>query len=333
MEFKPAELAKEWRSKSLKPVYYLVGEESSGKAQALEILKTAFKEDSFNFREFSGDPNAEVSAILSEAMTLPVFAERRVVLVSNPKIPAEAREALAEYLKEPLPSTTVVLLCDDKKPDPKDRLTAAVLAKGAVCLFSPLREEEAAERLKAEARKRGKVLSEQACATLLSEVGTDWGLLSQELEKILLFAASSQIGTHEVLECLGYHKLADPFLLTRLVQERKTKESLGHLQRLFATGKPEEQAFKALYQISAAVQKQLRGKRMQAAGKAPEEIFHKLRLHSYWDKDYLSRLAKLGEKRLISNLNRCVQTEADLKSKPWLDPKIEIEQLVIDIGA
>ena len=33
----------------------------------------------------------------------------------------------------------------------------------------------------------------------------------------------------------------------------------------------------------------------------------------------------------MQDLSRCVQTEADLKSKTWLDAKIELERLVVDL--
>jgi DNA polymerase-3 subunit delta len=263
-------------------------------------------------------------------MTLPVFQERRLVVVKNERLPAEARDAFAGYLKDPLASTTLVLFSEERKADPKDALVRAASAAGAICVFSPLKEGEAQERLQAEARKAGKTLAPEAAQALVAEAGTDWGILSQELEKALLYAGSSkEISAEAVLECLGYRKSSDPFALPRLIGARRLKESLSHLRRMLAEGKPDEQVFKALHQITNAVSRQFRAKRMLAAGLPPEEIFRSLRLNSWWDRDYLGNLARLGERRLVRDLSACLAAETALKSKSWLDPRIELEHLVV----
>lgn len=331
MELRPQELLKEWKAGKFRPVYYLCGEEAALKAEALRELKAAFAADEFNFREFSTLPEDGAPAIVSEAMTLPVFAQRRLVAVTAPRLAAQARTILAEYLKDPLESTTLAIVSDEKRPDPKDALQRSAAASGVLCVFSPLREEEARERLQAAARKAGKTLSEGAAAALVAEAGTDWSILSQEIEKAILFAdKSEEITAKHALEVLGYQKSADPFALPRLIQERKSREAVGHLRRLLREARPDE-AFPALAQIRGAVFKQLRAKRMLASGLAEAEILRSLRLHHFYDRGFLPQAKALGEARLIRELKSCLETEAALKSKAWLDPRIELERLVVEL--
>jgi DNA polymerase-3 subunit delta len=332
MELRPAELVKEWASGKLRPVYYLFGEEASSKALAVDQLRGLFKTDSFNLAEFSGDPDQEASAAIAECCTLPVFSERRLIIVKNPKIPAAARDAFAGYLKDPLPSTTLILLSEERKPDARDALAKAAGSAGALCVFAPLREEEAQEKLKAVVKAAGKTLSDEAAAALVSEAGTDWGVLSQELDKALLYTSkATHITGEDALAVLGYRKAADPFALSRLVQDRKLKEALSHIQRLFDGAKGDDPAFRSLAQISSAVGKQLKAKRMLKAGLPMPSVLGKLRLHPYWDRDYLAQLGKFSEKRLLRDLKRCLSAEADLKSKTWLDSRLELERLVVDL--
>lgn len=331
MDLTPAALSKEAKAGKLRPVYYLFGEDAAGKAAILETVKKHFAGDAFNVREFSGDPEEEASAIVSECSTLPVFAERRLVVVKNPKIPAAAREVLTAYLKDPLPTTTLVLLSEDRKPDARDGLAKAAASSGGVCVFAALREEEAQARLKAEAAAAGKTLSDEAAAALVAEAGADWLVLKQELEKTLLFSSAHEISRADALAVLGYRKAADPFLLSRLVADRKVKEALTQLRRLLDGGKSED-AFRALGQISASVSRQVKAKRLLKAGLPPESILGKLRLHPHWDRDYLSGLKRFSEERLVRDLKRCVEAEADLKSKSWLDPRLELERLLVDLG-
>ncbi|MDD5656354.1 MAG: DNA polymerase III subunit delta [Elusimicrobia bacterium] len=332
MELRAAELVKEWRAGTYRPAYLFVGEDVSAQLEAAAALKAALKPDSFNLAEFSGD--IDPAAVVSEAMTMPVFSDRRLVVVRSPRLPAEARAALIAYLKRPSASTTLVLLSDERKIDPRDALVKAASAAGAVCLFRPLREEDASARLQAQARQAGKRLAAEAAQALVAEAGTDWAILKQELEKAALFAGDRpEIGLEQVAACLGYHKSADPFALPRLVQARSLKAGLEQARRLLGEGKPGEQAFRVLAQIASAAAKQLRAKRMLKAGLGQAEIFKALRLNEYYDRDFLAILARLSEKRLRRDLRLCLDAEVALKSRSWLAPALELERLLVDICA
>ena len=330
MELKPNDLAAEWRAGKFRPVYYLFGEESASKADSILKLKALFKPDDFNLCEFSGDPNSEHPTIISEALTLPVFADKRLVIVRNPKIPAEARAAFAEYLKSPSPTTTLVLQSEDRRPDKKDALANAAAAAGAVCIFSPLTEEEAVERLLAEAKKAGKNLDPAAAAALADQAGTDWGILSGELEKAILFAGkSTDIGMEAVSASMGFRKATDPWAFERLVSARDLKACLSYLSEAFSDAKPDEVVFRSLAQARAAYLKQLKAKRMLKAGLASREIEMKLRI--FYDRDFFTRAQRVTEERLRRDLRRLLEVETDLKSKAWLDAKIEFEGVVVEL--
>lgn len=332
MELRPGDLIKEWKAGKFRPFYYFVGEELSAKSEALAALRELFKADDFNKCEFAGNSEDEAARAISEAMTLPVFADKRLILVTSPKLLAGAKAAFAEYLKDPLKSTTLVLLSEDKKPDPKDPLVKAALALNGLCVFSPLSDEQAESRLRAKAKESGKELSEEAAAMLVGEAGTDWGILRQELEKLVLFCGERPaIGGSDALQCLGYQRAADPFALGKLVADRRLKDSLEHLRRLLRDTKADDVAFRTLAQVSGALLRQLKAKRMLRAKMPPDAIFRTLRLHPYWDKDFLAKLSKIPEPRILRDLKRCLETEVSLKSKAWLDPKIEIERLVADL--
>lgn len=331
MELRADALVKEWKAGKFRPVYLFVGEEASAKREALAKLKELFAADDFNLFEFSGDAESEAPQAVSEALTLPVFSDKRLVLVTNSKLPAGAKEVYLEYLKNPSPTTTLVLMSEDKRPDAKDALTNAAGKAGAIGLFAPLTEEEAVARLTAAAKAAGKELTADAADMLVGEAGTDWGVLGQELEKLSLYAKDRpKIAADDVLACLGYRKAADPWGLPYLVQERKLKEAVSHLRRFLADGKETDQIFRALNQIRGAIDKQLRVRILVGKGVPEFEIQRTQRLW-YQDRDLPRRVKRFSERRLIDDLSRCLRTEADLKSKVWLDPKIELERLVVDL--
>ncbi|HAZ07522.1 MAG TPA: DNA polymerase III subunit delta [Elusimicrobia bacterium] len=330
MELRGADLLKEWRTGKFRTVYYLFGAESAAKADAVIKLKELFKPEDFNLREFTGDPASEAPAAVSECLTLPVFAKRRLVIVRSPKIPAEARAVFAEYLKSPSPTTTLVLLSEDKKPEKRDALAAAAAAAGAVGIFAPLSPEEAVERLRAEARKAGKVLAPEAAELLVGEAGTDWSILNGELEKLLLFVGkAAAIGVDAVLPCLGHRQSADPWTLEKLVQGRDLKACLVYLAEAFTGTKPDEIVFRGLALIRGGFLKQLKAKRMLKAGLSQRDI--EVRVRIFYDGDFFSRLDHVTEERLRRDLRLCLEVETDLKSKSWLDAKLELERLVVEL--
>lgn len=333
MESRLSELVKRWKAGQFAPVYYLVGEEQAAKAEALAKLKELFKADDFNLREFAGADETEAAAIVAEASTLPAFSDRRLVIAKSPKLGAAAKALIAEYLADPLKSTTLVLFSDEKRPDIKDPLAKPCEKLGGLCVFAPLTEDEAQARLTSEAKRFGKTLSADAAAVLVGEAGTDWGILSGELEKVALFVDKSpEIGADDVLACLGYRKAANPWTLSDLIEKRDLKGALAHLQTLMKEGKAEEQARQSLYKIRAVVARQLKARRMQRAGVPPEQIGRAAGVYQSWKvPQFLAQLARMPEARLRRDLKRCVDCETTLNTKSWLDPRVEVEQLVVDV--
>jgi DNA polymerase III delta subunit len=92
-----------------------------------------------------------------------------------------------------------------------------------------------------------------------------------------------------------------------------------------------EDPFKLLYDVSRAVNRQLRAKRLLKSGQPPDRIFQLLRLNSYYDREYLATVGRIRESSLIRALRSCVETEVALKSKTWLEPAIELQQLVLRV--
>lgn len=332
MELRPNDLAAECKAGKFRAVYYFFGEESAAKSEAVLKLKAAFKADDFNLVEFpvTGQP-VDPGPVLAEAMTLPVFAERRLVIVHNPKLLAEARAAFADYAKAPSPTTTLVLVSEDRKPDKREALYTAVSAsQGAVCVFSPLTEDEAVDRLVSEAKRAGKSMTEDVAAALVAQAGTDWAILAGELEKALLFVGKeAAIGLDAVSASMGLAKQLDPWAFERLVSSRDLKACLSYLADSFAEEKPEEVVFRSLAQARMAYLKQLKAKRMLKAGLQTREIETRLRI--FYDNGFFPRAQRVTEERLRRDLRRLLEVETDLKSKSWLDAKLELESLVVEL--
>lgn len=328
-ELTTKQLADEWKKGAFRPAYLLFGEDAPAKQLALETLRKFVGADDFNLNEFSGGDDSQAGEIVSACQTPPMFSDRRLVVVRNAKFAAPARKLFAEYLRDPLSSTILFMISPEARPDNKDALASAVKALGGVVLFKPMRENEAVKRLIDEAKRMGFTLATAAADALVEEAGTEWGILRAELQKVKLFIGEkTEAGVPEIAACLGYSQKSNPFDLPRLLQRRDAKASVTLLRRqLRETG----ETFRLLFQITSTVNKQLRAKRMLKSGEPSDRIFKSLRLNQYYDRDYLSIVERLPENALIRALASCLETEKSLKSRSWLDPSIELENLVLKV--
>lgn len=328
-ELTPKALAAEWKAGRIRPAYLFLGEDAGAKALALEALKKLLAVQDLDFAEFPGRSDDEAPAAADACATLPMLSKRRLVVVRDARYGAAGRKILAEYLRRPLESAVLVLFSEEKKADPKDPAAAAVAAAGGVVRFAALSEADAGARLRDAARKAGCELSEDAARLMVEEAGSEWGILKAELDKVLLFSKGrGRAGVEEVAACLGFRREANVFDLAKFLERRDAARALALLRRLLEEG---EDQFSLLPKIVGAVRTRLRAKRLVKSGAPEEAVFRQLRVSRYHNPDYLRTAAKTPEGALIRALDACLDTEAALKSQAWLDPRIELETLVLKV--
>ena len=323
----PASHAKDWARGAYKPVYYLFGEDEPAKGLFIDELKKRLAVDDFNLTELSGESDEAAGEAVNAAATPPMFSERRLVVVRRADFGAPALRTLAEYLRDPLASTVLVLASTAGWPDGKDPAAAAARSVGAVVSFRAMTADDAARRLKDEAKKMGFTLAPEAAELMVEESGSEWGVLRAELEKVALFVKDKGAASPEdAAACLGWRKRANVWDLPRAVQKRDAAAALDLVRGLIEEG---EDAYSLLPRIRGALNAQLKAKRLLKAGVPPDQAFFKLGLKKGWDAGFFDWTSKVKEPQLIKALRACLDVEADLKSKSWLDGDIELENLVL----
>lgn len=333
----PEAALKAWKQGKPAPVYLFAGEDSTSKSAAIAALKAALGVDDLNVSEFSGDQESQAAEIVSLCRTAPMFSPRRLVVVHDVKLGKSGRELLAEYPASPSDTSVLVVFYPEALPSyksgiDKDPVLRAFSARAEVVVFGPLTREEAARRMREEAKRSGFELSDEAVEAVLEEAGTQWGIIQSELEKIRLFLKGKKsASTADILACLGYRQEAGPFELGNALERRDLKASLGVLRRMLEEGST---VYELMPQVSRAVLVQLKAKRLLKAGVSEFELWGKLRI---FDKgrqgSFLKAVKALSDARLVGDLRACLRVEADLKSKAWLDADIELEGLVARLCA
>jgi DNA polymerase-3 subunit delta len=190
------------KSGDIKPVYVFEGEEEYIKAQAVKALCNTLLPEGLEQMNLTELYSPAADELIAAAETLPVMADRRVVLVresallSTEKAAEEnGAEAVVNYLPSASPSTCLAFIVKGRA-DGRKKLYAYCKKEHTVVDFSPMTEQQAVNWIVRSMKALGKSMSYAVGERLLFTVGNDAALLKQEMDKLSDYAGERS----EVLE-------------------------------------------------------------------------------------------------------------------------------------
>lgn len=227
------------------PVYVLLHAAEPHRRGAYDLVHEACVPSlglpAFNHGTFRAPENGEDA--LAAARTLPMMADTRLVVVRDIEEGTNAFfGSLMEYLKEPNPSTVLVLIGAGYPKVVKGgkRWSTAVekAVKEAGGWVLDRKAKIDAPRYAAEqAQARGKQLQPAAARFLVEMVGDDLGRLEQEIEKLSLYVGDAPgITTTDVDAVCALVAEAVIWDLTSALVKGDRAGTLQHLQRLLSDG-------------------------------------------------------------------------------------------------
>jgi DNA polymerase-3 subunit delta len=329
----PADVRAAIGKRATAPVYLLLGDDD-GEISRLAADIAAVVEDElrvFNVERIYGSDKGTTAASIAEACRqMPMMGDRRVVVVLRaerllkPKArrggkdqqiededdadaePPSALDPLADYVKNPVASTTLVLATSDI--DKVRKAGKAILQHAMVVECWGLKTEKnpryldlrAAARM-AELLVRRAVAEEgqqidPAAARLVAErAGVDIVRLRGDIDRLMLYAAGKpKITLADVQEVVSAESSNDDWAVTNAIQNRNAGE--------------------ALRQLALALD----------AGAVPYMILGQL---GWFVRD---RLANADPKRIPHAVEALFRADLDLKCSGG-DPRVLLERLVVDL--
>jgi len=165
----------------------------------------------FNYDVIDAGRSGDASRILGAATTLPMMAERRMVLVRDLSSLGSAELAkLIPYIQDPAPTTVLVGLC--RKWDGRAKFYQ--LAKKLGMRHELSAPRQLAPWLAAEARLQGVRLSTPAQRRLAEVVGPDLARLSLALGQLAVYAGNRAIEVDDVEDLIAETRERTVFELT-----------------------------------------------------------------------------------------------------------------------
>ena len=187
------EICRDIRAGNVKPIYYLMGEESYYIDRLTDfIVDTLLKPDErdFNLMTLYG-ADTDAGSIILAARGFPMGAQRLVVVVREAQNLRDA-DRLELYLRQPQPSTVLVLCHKNGVLDRRKKL-AGLIEKAGVLYESKRMKEAALPTFIGNYLCRQHLTIEPAAAQLLAEyVGSDLNRMAGELDKLVIARSAGE---------------------------------------------------------------------------------------------------------------------------------------------
>lgn len=264
------------QSKEPAPAYAVFGPEELLRRQAIaHIIRLVLGDESQHMAlaEYEG-AEAALAEVLDDLRTIPFLAERRLVIVrdADPFI-SRYREELERYLSAPSPVGVLLLSC--KTLASNTRLYKAIEKVGGVIRCESLSARSVptwlVERCRTEYRK---TLSTRDAELLAELIGTDLGVLDNELAKLSVYAGDRRrIQAEDIHALAGFHRHQKVFAMVDALANCDADEALALWQQVLATDR--DAPYRAIGGLAWGVRQMLSGRsfgRAQASQPSQEEL-------------------------------------------------------------
>lgn len=217
------QLVKDIKNKNLKPIYFLMGEESyyiDKISDYIEDTVLSEEERGFNQMILYGR-DITVDDIVSNAKRYPMMSEYQVVIVKEAQDLSRTIEKLVAYAKNPQPTTILVVNYKYKKIDKRKALYKTLKKTGVVYESKKLYENQVADWIRRVLSPKGYTITPKSAQMLVEFLGTDLSKINNELEKLqIILPKESQITPEVIEENIGISKDYNNFELRKAIGDR-----------------------------------------------------------------------------------------------------------------
>lgn len=231
---KPEELEKAVDRGEVAPLYFIYGEEEFLLERSVQrligkLVSADFRD--FNLTQYFGK-ECRVEQLIENALTLPMFANRRVIHVKRAEeLQADALDQLAAYLASPSPDCCILLQAT--KIDQRRKFFSELKKADLLVEFKKLRDENLPGFVRKEVEACGKRVDPEAAEMLVYYSGNNLRELVSQIEKLVAFIGErQQITVSDVRAMASDTKTDTVFELANALGNRDLARSQRQLQTL-----------------------------------------------------------------------------------------------------
>ncbi|MBE9528776.1 MAG: DNA polymerase III subunit delta [Proteobacteria bacterium] len=313
----------------LKPIYYFYGPEDLLIDERVEEIKSAALTpgfESMNFQIFHSD-SLDVADLLTSAGTLPAFSTYRLLILKNAgSLKVADTELITEYVKNPSPSTVLVMISSETKPDMRKTFVKALDKSGFLVNCRRMSERDLPAWVAAEVRKYGKRISRGASTRLIASAGPRLRDLHGEIEKLTLFIGAKEgIEESDVDEAGIDLREETIFKLTEAIGGKNVEAAFRILNKL-----SEVHPLQMMGLVSREIRILLKVKALERESVAKQALGKRLGVPPFTVDGYVRRSRGFSEGELKGALKRLAKADAVIKSSS-LPVGVVMPKLVLEL--
>ena len=182
------EIVKQIKSGNIAPVYCLMGEEPYyiDRLEAFITEKVMPKANKDFDMDLLYGSDVDAVRVADSCQQFPMLGERRLVVVREFQQMRTSQDALAAYVKNPSPTTVLVLCHKNGNMDKRKTLGKNIDKAGVVFESKRVYESSLPAFIQRYLKASGKDIEPKATQMLVEHVGTDLMRMSSELDKLLI---------------------------------------------------------------------------------------------------------------------------------------------------
>jgi len=322
-------LMEDIKNNQFKRIYLLTGEEVYLRNQYRKRLRNALldPEDTMNAAVFEGK-GINPREVIDLAETMPFFAERRVILISDSGFAKNACPELADYVPE-IPESTCIIL-NEAEVDKRGRLYKAIKNAGRVVEFKRQDEKTLARWVLGTLKKEGKNITEETMHAFLGRTGSDMENIEQELQKLLSYTLGRDVITTADVEAICTEQTENRiFDMVQAITEKDQKKALDLYADLLSMKEP---PMRILFLITRQFHQLLLLKSLSGQGLDRSELAKKAGIPPFALGKYQAQCRKFTADKLRQAVEDCVDTEERVKTGQMGD-QISVELLIVKYSA
>ncbi len=311
----------------LSPLYFLFGEEPYLLNQSVDRFKYAVLNEGaidFNYSLFYAS-DADVSVVRDAVETLPMMAQRRLVILKESQELTDKEWAELEPLIENAVDSTVFVLLASRV-DKRKKSIRSLLDKAECVEFKKPYENQIPSWINYIAQSLGLTISNEAIHLLHKLAGHHLTEIEGELKKLGEFVEGQRrIEVADVAQVVSRSKEENVFDFTKAIGENDRVKALEHLVHLLDQGQNE---IGIISLVARHVRILLTVKKGMDEGLQGAKLAHYAQVPPYFLDTYTDQSRRWTAKKLEQTLVVLSETDKALKSSP-LSSHIWLENMVL----
>ncbi|MBI5972626.1 DNA polymerase III subunit delta [Staphylococcus caledonicus] len=290
--------------------------------------------DDFNFIKFNLY-ETNISSIIEEALTLPFISEKKAIVIKNSfmftgeKVSKEITpntDQVIEFLEKYDGNNLLIFEIYQSKLDERKKLTKTLKNTSKLYKVEQMSEQEMKSWIQNKLHENYKDIKQDALNLFIELTGINFNVISQELDKIILFLGDrTTINKNDVSLIINRSLEQNVFLLTEYIQKGDKNKAIQLVKDLIIM---KEEPIKLLALITSNYRLYYQCKILSRKGYSGQQISKTINVHPYRVKLALGQVKHYQLNELLNIIDHCAETDYKLKSS-YIDKQLILELLIL----